>query len=72
MRARLVNRSQHYSSRHADPLNDYDSEPSATWAFWDETVFDSLYVDAKAPFGLENWSLRIGRQDIVLGAAWYS
>ncbi len=64
--ARLVNRSQYFGDRHVSPKNDY-GEPSSTWAFWDETVVDNLYLDVAAPFGANAWTLRLGRQDVVLG-----
>lgn len=66
LHARLVNRSQHYSTRHDNPDNNYDDQ-GGTWAFWDETVLDNLYLNVKAPFGATAWALRVGRQDIVLG-----
>jgi len=63
--ARLTNRMQWWSSRHSDSNNIYN-EPSPTWAPPDEIIVDNLYLDL--PNVLDTgWSLRIGRQDFILG-----
>jgi len=59
--ARLVNRSQYFSSRPGD-----NGAGPATWEFPDETILDQLNLQLPN-IADSDWSLTIGRQDFFLG-----
>jgi hypothetical protein len=59
--ARLVNRSQYFSSRPGE-----NNDGWRTWEFPDETIFDQLNLQLPN-IADSDWSLTIGRQDLPLG-----
>lgn len=59
---RLGNRWHYYSSAPWDPNNIQDSN----WNFPDEVYVDNLYLDIKN-IADTDWSLRLGRQDVIVG-----
>lgn len=63
---RLGNRIHEVSSSLADPNNVYDGSETSNWAFPDEVYIDNLYLDMKNVMD-SDWSLRLGRQDVMLG-----
>jgi len=60
---RLANRWQYYSQASWSPNNITDTR----WNFPDEVFVDNLYVDKKSIAGTD-WSLRLGRQDLLTDA----
>ncbi|MCF7853167.1 MAG: alginate export family protein [Candidatus Pacebacteria bacterium] len=63
LRIRLVNRWHHFSSN-IGPDNNPDD--GSSWRFPDEVIIDQLNLGIDNIFG-SNWSLTIGRQDVMLG-----
>lgn len=68
---RLTNRWHYFSSHWQDPNNQDAGYPPGmksgnTWEFPDEVVFDQLYLNMANVFD-SDWSIRLGRQDVVLG-----
>jgi len=59
--ARLVNRSQYYTSRPGE-----NNDGAATWEFPDEVIFDLLNIQL-TNIADTNWSLTLGRQEFPLG-----
>jgi hypothetical protein len=60
---RFTNRSHHYSSNTSDPNN----TGPATWQFPDETIVDQLMLTLTDPAGIDGLTLKLGRQDFILG-----
>ena len=59
---RLGNRWEHHSSSRMEPNNQED----VAWNFPDEVYIDNLYLDI-ANIMESDWSLRLGRQDVMVG-----
>ena len=60
---RLTNRSHHVSSHYLDPNN----PGPATWQFPDETIVDQLTLTLTDALGVDGLTLKLGRQDFILG-----
>ncbi len=67
---RLVNRWQRFSSAPWSPNNQAyaydDNDGTNTWQFPDEVIFDKLNLNFQNVMD-SNWSIKIGRQDIMFG-----
>jgi hypothetical protein len=71
LQLRLVNRWHHFSSHFFEPNNQaapYDPVGLSgnTWNFPDEVILDRAFLDFQDVMD-SDWSLRLGRQDVVLG-----
>lgn len=71
LQLRLVNRWHHFSSHFFDPNNqaapfDPVGASGNTWNFPDEVILDRAFLDFREVMD-SDWSLRLGRQDVVLG-----
>lgn len=63
---RLANRVHHWSSAGWNANNRYTGSDTTPWAIPDEVFIDNLYLDIKNVLD-SDWSLRLGRQNVMLG-----
>jgi len=63
---RLGNRIHHWSTAGWDANNRYTGSDTTAWAAGDEVFIDNLYLDIKNVMD-SDWSLRLGRQNVMLG-----